>query len=333
MMNKIKKRLLTLLTVLFFSGNAVIAQMPVIFDTDIGNDIDDVLALQMLFNYEKASKIKLLGITISKSNPRVIDYLDGYCRLNKRNEMPLGYAYNGVNPENGKYVSTSLDTLIGGKKILFPKRSIKSGLPEGYKLLRKLLASQKDRSVTIIAVGPETNIANLINSKGDEYSPLTGVELVRKKVKLLSLMGGEYSDAFDFSEWNIEQDVKAATAVFAKWPTEIVASGYEVGNKLLYPYQSILNDFKEGHPLPVSYKVYSKVPYDRQTWDLTSVLHTVEPDLKYFGLSAHGNIVIDDKGKSVFTQTKNGKHRYLTIEDNAVERTLQALVRQVTDKK
>ena len=47
--------------------------VPVIFDTDIGNDIDDVLALQMLFNYEKKGKVKILGITISKSNPRVVE--------------------------------------------------------------------------------------------------------------------------------------------------------------------------------------------------------------------------------------------------------------------
>ena len=49
--------------------------VPVIFDTDVGNDIDDVLAMQMLFNYEKAGKIDLLGITISKSNPYSIEYI------------------------------------------------------------------------------------------------------------------------------------------------------------------------------------------------------------------------------------------------------------------
>lgn len=58
--------------------------VPVIFDTDVGNDIDDVLAMQMLFNYEKAGTIDLLGITISKSNPYSIEYIDGYCRLNER---------------------------------------------------------------------------------------------------------------------------------------------------------------------------------------------------------------------------------------------------------
>ena len=70
--------------------------VPVIFDTDVGNDIDDVLAMQMLFNYEKAGTIDLLGITISKSNPYSIEYIDGYCRLNERGDIPLGYAYNGL---------------------------------------------------------------------------------------------------------------------------------------------------------------------------------------------------------------------------------------------
>ncbi len=307
---------------------------PVIFDTDVGNDIDDVLALQMLFNYEKSAKINLLGITISKSNPRVIDYVDGYCRLNKRGNIPLGYAYNGVNPEPGKYVEKTLDTLIEGKKIIFPKRSIKSGLPEGFKLQRKLLAKQKDNSVVMIVVGPETNIANLLNSGPDEYSSLNGVDLVKKKVKLLSVMGGLYGNEFDFPEWNIVQDLKASADVFDKWPTELVASGWELGNKLLYPHQSILNDFKDGykHPLCVSYKVYDKMPYDRQTWDLTSVLYALEPDQNYFDVSAKGTIAIDSKGKSIFSPSGNGKHSYLKIKDSEVKRSLQALVYQVTGK-
>lgn len=307
---------------------------PVIFDTDIGNDIDDVLALEMLFNYEKANQINLLGITISKSNPRVINYVDGYCRMHKRGNIALGYAYKGVNPEPGRYVEKTLDTLIGGKQIIFPKRSIKNGLPEGFKLQRKLLAKQQDNSVVMIVVGPETNIANLLNSGPDEYSDLNGIDLVKKKVKLLSVMGGLYGDEFDFSEWNIEQDRKAATIVFEKWPTELIASGWELGNKLLYPHQSILNDFKDGykHPLCVSYKVYDKMPYDRQTWDLTSVLYALDQDKNYFDLSPKGTITIDSKGKSIFAASENGKHRYLKIKDGEVKRTLQGLVDRVTGK-
>lgn len=307
--------------------------LAVIFDTDVGNDIDDVLALQMLLNYEKEGKINLLGITIGKNNPYSILYVDGYCRLNNRGDIPLGFAYNGVNPEDNKYLRPTLDTLIDGKKILLPQRSLNDSLPEGYKLLRKLLSSQKDRSVVFVAVGPETNLARLLDSEPDEYSNLDGKSLVEKKVKLLSVMGGLYGEAFDFPEWNIVQDLEAAQKVFAEWPTEVVASGWELGNELLYPHQSILNDYSTNHPLSVSYKIYDQMPYDRQTWDLTSVLYAIEPDSAFFMLSPKGTIQIDSIGKSVFTPSDNGKHRYLIIEDNQKKRALNALIRQNTNKK
>lgn len=309
--------------------------VPVIFDTDVGNDIDDVLALQMLFNYEKAGKIDLLGITISKSNPYSIEYIDGYCRFNGKSDIPLGYAYNGATPEDGGYLRQTLDTVIEGKKILHPERSIKNNLPEGYRLLRQLLATQKDSSVVLIAVGPETNLQRLLLSEADEYSELDGKSMVAQKVKFLSVMGGLYGNEFDFPEWNLIQDLNAAQTVFKEWPTPIIASGWELGNKLLYPHQSILNDFPESykHPLCVSYKIYDKMPYDRQTWDLTSVLYAIEPEAEHFGLSHKGRIVIDSTGHSRFTPVENGKHQYLTIhEEKGIQTTLDAIVRQVTGK-
>ena len=38
--------------------------MKVIFDSDFGNDVDDVFALQMLINYENEGKVDLKGITV-----------------------------------------------------------------------------------------------------------------------------------------------------------------------------------------------------------------------------------------------------------------------------
>jgi len=309
--------------------------IPVILDTDVGNDIDDVLAMQMLLNYESTGDIDLLGITISKSNPYSIEYIDGYCRFNGKDSIPLGYSYNGVNPEDGPYLRQTLDTVINGRKILSPHRSIKSNLPEGYKLLRKLLASQKDSSVVFIALGPETNLARLLNSRPDEYSKLDGKSLVAQKVKMLSVMGGLYGDEFDFPEWNLQQDLNSAQTVFKNWPTEIVASGWELGNKLLYPHQSILNDFSEDyrHPLCVSYKIYDRMPYDRPTWDLTSVLYAIKPTAGYFGLSSFGTISIDSVGHSNFIPSEKGKHRYLTIQNGKQTQTaLEAIVHQVVRK-
>lgn len=308
--------------------------IPVILDTDIGNDIDDVLALQMLLNYEKSGKIKILGITISKCNPYAIEYLDGYCLYNNRQEIPIGYAYGGVTPDHGNYLRQVLDTVVEGKKILAPQRSIRSNIPEGYKLLRKLLASQKDNSVIFIALGPETNLARLLNSGSDEYSDLNGEELVRRKVKLLSVMGGLYGKEFDFPEWNIVNDLKSAQTTFSRWPTLLIASGWELGNKIHYPHESILNDFLNGekHPLCVSYKIFQKMPYDRDTWDLTSVLQAIESDKEYFNLSKKGTIYIDSLGYSRFKSDEKGKHQYLIVpKKEQIKGIVDTLVHRVTN--
>ncbi len=331
-----KNTLLILVACVLFAGCTATKKgqepLKVIFDTDVGNDIDDVLALQMLFTYEQQQKVKLLGVTISKSYPRVIEYVDAYCRLNGRPDMPLGYAYNGVNPEPHKYVPVTLDTVIDGSKILHPRRTIADSLPEGYKLQRKLLAAEPDGSVVLIVVGPETNIARLLESGGDEFSPLTGIELVKRKVKFVSAMGGLYTNEFDFPEWNIVQDLPASKKVFALCPVPIIASGFEVGDKLRYPAKSILNDFKDGfkHPMIVSYKVYDNMPYDRQTWDLTSVLYAVEPDSAYFDLSPLGKINIDSTGKTTLAEGQ-GQHRYLKFSNNR-DKVMQRLVALVTGK-
>ena len=66
----------------------------------------------------------------------------------------------------------------------------------------------------------------------------------------------------------------SAKAVFERWPTPIVFSGFEIGRDLPYPAASIERDFGYValHPMAESYKAYKKMPYDRPTWDLTAVL-------------------------------------------------------------
>lgn len=313
--------------------------IPVIFDTDVGSDIDDVLALQMVLNYAKQGKCDLLGIAISKDYPRVIDYVDGYCNLNGFDSIPLGYAYDGSdiewNRECGKYVCGTLDTIIDGKKILPVKRTIADSIPEGYKMMRKQLASQADSSVIIITVGFATNLARLLRSTADEYSDLNGIDLVRKKVKLLSTMSGTYNDdTFNNPEWNVLQDLDAAKYTYANWPTKVIASGSEVGVRILYPHQSVLKDFPNGekHPLCVSYKLYEKMPYDRPTWDLTSVVYAIEPETSGLDISPKGTITIEDNGFSRFEPSENGQHQYLIIKPENVEKAVHKLVDVATNK-
>ena len=50
--------------------------LPVIFDTDMGNDVDDVLALDMLYKYVESGRIDLLAIPTTKKSEYCAGYLD-----------------------------------------------------------------------------------------------------------------------------------------------------------------------------------------------------------------------------------------------------------------
>ncbi|MFA6592564.1 MAG: nucleoside hydrolase [Bacteroidales bacterium] len=306
----------------------------VIFDTDLGNDVDDVLALQMLLNYAKEGTIDFRGIILSKCNPHSVEFVDAFCRHNGFDDMPIGYAYNGVTPDDYKYLLATLNATYQGKPIMEPNRTLDASIPEGYVELRRLLSEAKNGSVTLIAVGPLTNIGRLLSSGPDDLSSLSGKELMKKKVKSLNIMGGEYLGGKPFAEYNIKCDLKEATVVFAQCPVPIVASGFEIGKKILYPHESILNDFgvPEASPLCVAYMSYEPMPYDRPSWDLTSVFDAIDKDRSLFRHSAKGTISVDGKGVTTFNEDPKGKDEYLIVNPSDVEKAKMALVNRVRGK-
>ncbi len=119
--------------------------------------------------------------------------------------------------------------------------------PGATSVLRKTLAAQPDHSVVIAQVGFSTNLARLLDSPPDEHSPLSGLELVRRKVKLLSLMAG----AFQPIEGNQplpgiqrrqgRQECPDRSPSAGRRP--MVYSGFEIGIALPYPAISIERDY------------------------------------------------------------------------------------------
>src|SRR5713226_6464550 len=70
----------------------VLAAEPVrvIFDTDMGNDIDDALALAMLHALESRGEAKLLAVTLTKDNPWAAAYVDLVDTFYRRGGIPIG---------------------------------------------------------------------------------------------------------------------------------------------------------------------------------------------------------------------------------------------------
>lgn len=301
---------------------ATAAPVPIIFDTDIGNDVDDVLALAMIHTLEKRGACKLLAVTVSKDERKAAEFTDAVNTFYGKPDIPIGLVRNGAEKGAGKFLKLADE---------YP-HDLKGEIPDAVELLRKTLAAQPDGSVTLIQVGFFTNLARLLDTAPDQHSPFKGVDLIKRKVKALSIMAGAFQSIEDnnrYCEYNVIKDIPAAKKLADEWPTPIVWSGFEIGVAAAYPHQSIEQDYNyvERHPVKESYYLYNPPPHDRPTWDLTSVLVAVQPERDYFGLSVKGRVTVEDDGFTRFKKdTKNGRDQFLKLDPLQTERVREALV-------
>jgi inosine-uridine nucleoside N-ribohydrolase len=311
---------------LMLSGAAIAQQPPgVIFDTDMGNDVDDALAMAMLHALDSRGEIRLLAVTVTKDNIQAAQFCDILNRFYGRPEIPIGLVSKGVTPENNPMISVPVERRNAAGAYVYPRKiHARRDVRDATAVLREVLEKQPDGSVTIVQVGFSTNLARLLEQPG-------GRELAAKKVRLLSAMAGAFPGK---PEYNIKMDIPAAKKVFADWPTPIVASGFEIGLALEYPAASIERDFGyvEWHPVADSYRAYKKMPYDRPTWDLTSVLYAARPDGGYFRLSEPGTVRVLDSGVTEFAKSPGGRHRHLILDPAQKKRILDAFIELASRK-
>src|SRR6056297_3303565 len=77
--------------------------VPLIFDTDIGNDCDDVLALGMIHSLQSRGECELLAVTITKDHPLAAAFTDVVNTFYGRPDVPIGVCDSGVTPGDSKF--------------------------------------------------------------------------------------------------------------------------------------------------------------------------------------------------------------------------------------
>ena len=173
--------------------------------------------------------------------------------------------------------------------------------------------------------GPASNYAKVLALPGIK-------ELIAAKVRYLVVVGGAFGGGP--ADPNIKADIAAAKKLFAEWPGPIVAVGAEMAQAALYPASSIEKDFAytEAHPVVDAYRAYKAMPYDATTWDLAAVLYAVRPNENYFKLSAPGVIKVGDDGRTQFTPSADGTHRYLIADPAQKDKLLKTYIELVSAK-
>jgi inosine-uridine nucleoside N-ribohydrolase len=290
----------------------------IIFDSDIGPDYDDVGAITLLHALADSGEAKILATVASNKYEGIAGILDVFNTYFKRPGIPVGVPKGaGVDTRDFQHWT---DTLLAN----YP-HAIKSNseAADAVTLYRQVLAKQPDHSVTIVTVGFLTNLANLLATQGDDVSPLTGKELVAKKVKLLVSMAGNFPAG---KEFNVMKDSSASVAAFENWPTEVIYSGFEIGKNIKTGLPITQNESIQNSPVKDVFRIcLPAAPEDaagRMSWDETAVLVAVRGYEPYYTLQP-GKIKVAPDGSNTWDNAGSGQG-YLV--EKAPSAEVQALI-------
>jgi hypothetical protein len=295
----------------------------IIFDTDMGPDIDDAGALAILHAMADNGEANVLGVMISTSNgsgSAAIGFIDQVNTYYNRPNTPIGIWKDGYFGGGNTFTGTVYENEA------FPRDldDSQDSVPDAADLYREILASQADGSVVVVCVGFLNNLKKLLDSGPDEFSDLSGVELVAQKVAFLSDMGGAYPSG---NEFNFYTQVTGGTtqAVVDTWPTPAIYSGFEIGVDI--NTSPTVGGTSEDSPVLAAYIAHSGGGL-RSSWDLTSTLIAVRGIGDLWDLESVGSNAVEADGSNAWQAEPDAEQSYLKkkVDDAVVEELLNTLM-------
>jgi hypothetical protein len=278
----------------------------VIFDTDMGPDYDDVGAIALLHAFADSGKATILATMASNKYEGVAAVLSLFNTYFRRPEIPIGVPKgNAVSQRDSQHWTDSI-------LARYPHAVVRNEQAEdAVTLYRKVLARQPDRSVVIITVGFLTNLRGLLESGADAYSGLSGMELVRKKVKQLVSMAGKFPAGWEF---NVMKDSAASQEVFSRWPGPVLLSGFEIGVKIKCGLPLVGDKEIRHDPVKdvfaISLPLAAEDSAGRSSWDETAVLVGVCGYAPYYTVQK-GRMVVMANGSDQWEDNAAGGQAHL----------------------
>jgi hypothetical protein len=254
--------------------------IPIIVDTDMSSDCDDVGAVALLNSFAAHGEATLLAACVNmhdgaKSSGAVVHAINVYYG---HPDVPIG-SHHGPGPLSGSAYTLKIHQQFDPD---FPNDD---QLPPGVDVYRKALASAADHSVVICSIGLLENLQDLMDSKPDAVSPLAGPELVKQKVRQLVVMANT---------------VKEDAPLLDVWPTPILWT-IEVGSAI--GCGKGLQSQPETNPAKVAYRlngnndpIHNALMEGRSAWDPTAAWLAVRGPGEIFDVTWGGYWKVDPAG-------------------------------------
>lgn len=306
----------------------------VIFDTDLGIDVDDAGALAVLHALADRGEARILATVANVNDPYAAAALDTINTYYGRPDILVGRNARAQYAVATPYWRSPAPRFVRDLAERFPHDTGASP-PSAVSVYRRALASQPDGSVTIISVGFMQNLADLLASQGDTYSSLGGEALVKRKVKVLVAMAGSYPGSHRdlYLKGGREMDPSPAMKVLTAWPTTTVFTPGNVCGRFPTGY-TLAERTPVSNPVRAAYTLFfGKEGVGRNSWDLCTVLYAVRGlshsgDGSYFGLSSRETLHLSAEGVSEWRTPNDGRHKRLTrvMDTAALQSKLEALI-------
>ena len=279
--------------------DAKVVGIPVIYETDMTLDVDDVGALAVLHGLQTEGKVTILGVCYNEVHPLAPDAIDAINTYYHRGTIPIGiYRSELTKPDPSDYFTNERDFDVDNMM----HDSFDNIVADAVAVYKHLLKTQADSSVIIISVG-------FLNNLNDLLKDPEGFELVKRKVKLLAIMGGLHKDGFNLSRHDL---VGQSQYVIENWPGTLVttdAGGDMITGETLTRTTPTYNPARRAFEL----EWHQGPNIGRSSWDEVTTMYAVF-GTKYFreewdggGSLRNGYTWTFSKGHRGYAEPKNNK--------------------------
>ena len=273
----------------------------IIIDTDFASDADDPMAIRLALCFQDMDMLEVRGIALSTTYSRSPLAVHALCKYDGYGNIPVAMDTSG----NGVQVHTNyVDVMYE-----WPKN--RDDYEQPVKMYRRLLAESEGK-VNIITLGFLQNIQNLMKSGADQYSPLTGAELIREKVDTLYVVGGSDNGRPSFNfYWTGEKVINAAKAVTKGFPARVVYLSSDLSYDT-FCGQFYQNEDRKGRDIMTKTLAANSQAGGVVAWDVFSMwcaVQEIHGNLENCHLSLEeGNWYVSDTGATEWTQDGLPEH-------------------------
>jgi inosine-uridine nucleoside N-ribohydrolase len=202
--------------------------IPVLFDTDIGSDIDDAVALAYLL---KQPRCEIVGITtVTGDTVKRAALAEIVCRAGRREDIPI-------------HAGLANPLLFGEGQPHVPQYDAVKDLPhrQDYPItaidfLRKSILA-RPHELTLLAVGPMTNIGALFAAYPETAA------LLKSIVLMCGVYTGNAEHGPGATEWNADRDPISTALTYKYGAGKLLGVGLDVTEKCRLPAEECRQRF------------------------------------------------------------------------------------------